>query len=71
MVRVRAVCLSSLPRLTSRGQSLLQFLDNFEVLDRDINAPFMLPVSEKYNELGTCCMGKVGGSFSRLLLRRS
>jgi translation elongation factor EF-1alpha len=38
----------------------LQFLDNFEVLDRNIDAPFMLPVSEKYNELGTCCMGKVG-----------
>jgi peptide chain release factor subunit 3 len=30
-----------------------------EILDRDINAPFMLPISEKYNELGTMVMGKV------------
>lgn len=43
-----------------RGPSLLEFLDKYEVQDRDINAPFMLPVSEKYNELGTCCMGKIG-----------
>jgi peptide chain release factor subunit 3 len=28
-------------------------------MDRDINAPFMLPVSEKYNELGVMCMGKI------------
>ncbi|KAK1922632.1 putative translation elongation factor [Papiliotrema laurentii] len=41
------------------GPTLLEFLDNFEVLDRDINAPFMFPVAERYNELGTCVMGKV------------
>lgn len=41
------------------GPSLLQFLDNIEVLDRDVNAPFMLPISEKYNELGTMVMGKI------------
>ncbi|KAL1407547.1 translation termination factor GTPase eRF3 [Vanrija albida] len=41
------------------GPSLLEFLDSMKILDRDINAPFMLPVSEKYNELGTMVMGKV------------
>lgn len=41
------------------GPSLLEFLDNLKVLDRDVNAPFMLPVSEKYNELGTMAMGKI------------
>lgn len=30
-----------------------------EIMDRNINAPFMLPVSEKYNELGTMVMGKI------------
>jgi peptide chain release factor subunit 3 len=45
--------------LIARGPTLLEFLDNFEVLDRDINAPFMFPVAERYNELGTCVMGKV------------
>jgi peptide chain release factor subunit 3 len=28
-------------------------------MDRDINAAFMLPISEKYNEMGTMVMGKV------------
>lgn len=41
------------------GPSLLEYLDNMKVMDRDINAPFMLPVSEKYNELGTMAMGKI------------
>jgi translation elongation factor EF-1alpha len=30
-----------------------------EIMDRNINATFMLPVSEKYNELGTMVMGKI------------
>lgn len=30
-----------------------------EIMDRNVNAPFMLPVSEKYNELGTMVMGKI------------
>ncbi|GMK55522.1 hypothetical protein CspeluHIS016_0205780 [Cutaneotrichosporon spelunceum] len=41
------------------GPSLLEYLDDMEVLDRDVNAPFMLPVSEKFNELGTMVMGKI------------
>jgi peptide chain release factor subunit 3 len=27
--------------------------------DRNINGPFMLPISEKYNELGTIAVGKI------------
>lgn len=41
------------------GQSLLQHLDSMQIQDRDINAPFMFPISEKYNELGTMAMGKI------------
>ncbi|OWZ53318.1 translation elongation factor Tu [Cryptococcus neoformans 125.91] len=41
------------------GPSLLEHLDNMEIMDRNINAPFMLPISEKYNELGTMVMGKI------------
>jgi hypothetical protein len=29
------------------------------VNDRKINAPFMLPVSEKYNEMGSIVVGKI------------
>ena len=38
---------------------MLEYLDDMEIMDRNINAPFMLPVSEKYNELGTMVMGKI------------
>lgn len=41
------------------GPSLLEYLDNMQIMDRNINAPFMLPVSEKYNEMGTMVMGKI------------
>ncbi|KAJ9112556.1 hypothetical protein QFC19_000573 [Naganishia cerealis] len=40
------------------GPSLLQHLDNFPITDRKVNAPFMLPVSEKYNEMGAMVVGK-------------
>ncbi|ORY33045.1 P-loop containing nucleoside triphosphate hydrolase protein [Naematelia encephala] len=41
------------------GPSLLSFLDDMQIMDRNINAPFMLPISEKYNEMGTMVMGKI------------
>ncbi|GHJ86207.1 hypothetical protein NliqN6_2609 [Naganishia liquefaciens] len=40
------------------GPSLLEYLDNFPITDRKVNAPFMLPVSEKYNEMGAMVVGK-------------
>ncbi|KAK4687319.1 peptide chain release factor subunit 3, partial [Tremellales sp. Uapishka_1] len=41
------------------GPSLLGYLDSMQIMDRDVNAPFMLPISEKYNEMGTMVMGKI------------
>ncbi|RXK37466.1 translation elongation factor Tu [Tremella mesenterica] len=41
------------------GPSLLGYLDSMTIMDRNINAPFMLPISEKYNEMGTMVMGKI------------
>ncbi|WVR08854.1 hypothetical protein IAU60_005912 [Kwoniella sp. DSM 27419] len=41
------------------GPSLLEHLDNLEILDRDVDAPFSMPISEKYNELGSVVMGKI------------
>ena len=41
------------------GPSLLGYLDDMEIMDRNIDAPFMLPISEKYNEMGTMVMGKI------------
>ena len=42
-----------------RGPSLLGYLDSMQIMDRNNDAPFMLPISEKYNELGTMVMGKI------------
>ena len=42
-----------------KGTSLLEHLDSFPIEDRQVNAPAMLPIAEKYNELGTMVVGKL------------
>ncbi|WWC90984.1 translation elongation factor Tu [Kwoniella dendrophila CBS 6074] len=41
------------------GPSLLEYLDNMEIIERDIDAPVVFPIMEKYAELGTMVMGKI------------
>lgn len=41
------------------GPSLLEYLDNLKNLERKLNAPFMMPVSGKYREMGTMIEGKI------------
>lgn len=41
------------------GPSLLEYLDNLQTLERKVNAPFMMPVSGKYREMGTMIEGKI------------
>lgn len=41
------------------GPSLLEFLDNLELGDRKISAPLKMPISEKYNDMGTVVVGKL------------
>ncbi|KAI8580212.1 hypothetical protein K450DRAFT_238694 [Umbelopsis ramanniana AG] len=41
------------------GPSLLEFLDNMQTVDRKINAPLMMPINEKYKDMGTIVVGKV------------
>lgn len=41
------------------GPSLLEYLDNMQALERKVNAPFMMPVSGKYRDLGTMIEGKI------------
>lgn len=42
-----------------RGPSLLNFLDEMPLMDRKNNAPLMMPISEKYADMGTVVVGKV------------
>ncbi|KAM0790999.1 translation termination factor GTPase eRF3 [Microbotryomycetes sp. NB124-2] len=41
------------------GVSLLNYLDGMELLDRKNNAPLMIPISEKYSDMGTIIVGKI------------
>lgn len=42
-----------------RGPSLLGYLDGMPLMDRKNNAPLMMPISEKYSDMGTVVVGKV------------
>ncbi|KAH9912629.1 eukaryotic polypeptide chain release factor 3 [Epithele typhae] len=41
------------------GASLLEQLDTMPMVDRKINSPLMMPVSEKYKDMGTVVVGKI------------
>lgn len=43
----------------SSGPSLLELLDTMPMVDRKINGPLMMPVSEKYKDMGTIVVGKI------------
>ncbi|KAG8907223.1 translation termination factor GTPase eRF3 [Tulasnella sp. 403] len=41
------------------GPSLLELLDTLPMVDRKTNGPLMMPVSEKYKDMGTVVVGKI------------
>ncbi|KAK2745090.1 translation termination factor GTPase eRF3 [Myotisia sp. PD_48] len=41
------------------GPSLLDFLHNMKMPERKINAPFMMPISAKYRDMGTMIEGRI------------
>ncbi|KAJ5093832.1 hypothetical protein N7456_009693 [Penicillium angulare] len=41
------------------GPSLLEFLTNFELPERKVNAPFMMPITAKYRDMGTMAEGRI------------
>jgi peptide chain release factor subunit 3 len=41
------------------GPSFLEFLDNMPMVKRKLDAPLMMPISEKYKDMGTIIVGKV------------
>ncbi|KAI0353494.1 eukaryotic polypeptide chain release factor 3 [Trametes cingulata] len=47
------------------GPSLLEHLDKMPMVDRKINAPLMMPISEKYKDMGTIVVGKVESGHMR------
>ncbi|KAI0358770.1 hypothetical protein OH77DRAFT_1518730 [Trametes cingulata] len=49
----------------SNGPSLLEHLDKMPMVDCKINAPLMMPVSEKYKDMGTIVVGKIESGHMR------
>ncbi|KAI0265918.1 P-loop containing nucleoside triphosphate hydrolase protein [Gloeopeniophorella convolvens] len=47
------------------GPSLLEHLDKTPMVDRKMNGPVMMPISEKYKDLGTIAVGKVESGHIR------
>ncbi|CAO3588272.1 unnamed protein product [Absidia cylindrospora] len=41
------------------GPSLLEYLDDLKTMDRKFNAPLMIPIAEKYKDMGTIIVGKI------------
>ena len=42
-----------------KGPSMLEFLDNMAKLERNVNAPFMMPIGAKYKDMGTMIEGRI------------
>ncbi|ETW83621.1 hypothetical protein HETIRDRAFT_34038 [Heterobasidion irregulare TC 32-1] len=47
------------------GPSLLEHLDKMPMVDRHLHAPLMMPISEKYKDLGTIVVGKIESGHIR------
>lgn len=42
-----------------RGPPFIQFIDDLPPMDRKVDGPFMLPIVDKFKDMGTVVMGKV------------
>ncbi|KAG7302658.1 Eukaryotic peptide chain release factor GTP-binding subunit ERF3A [Plutella xylostella] len=48
-----------------RGPSFIQFIDDLPSLNRKMDGPFIMPVVDKYKDMGTVLMGKVEAGTTR------
>ena len=48
-----------------RGPSFITFIDDLPSLNRKLEGPFIMPVVDKYKDMGTVVMGKVESGFAK------
>lgn len=48
-----------------KGPSFIQFIDNLPPLNRKTDAPFVMPIIDKYRDMGTFIMGKVEAGVAK------
>lgn len=41
------------------GPPFIPFIDELPSLNRKVDGPFIMPIVDKYKDMGTVCMGKV------------
>ena len=51
--------------MTRSGPSLLEHLDKLPMVDRKMKSPVMIPISEKYKDMGTIAVGKLESGHIR------
>lgn len=56
---------SLLLNMIHSGPSLLEHLDNLPMVDRKVKSPLMMPISEKYKDMGTVAVGKLESGHIR------
>jgi peptide chain release factor subunit 3 len=47
------------------GPAFLEHLDKMPMIERKLNAPLMMPISEKYKDMGTIIVGKIDSGVMR------
>lgn len=62
---VQFVRIDSIDSPLPSGSSLLEHLDHMPMVDRQVNGPLMMPVSEKYKDMGTIVVGKIESGHMR------
>jgi peptide chain release factor subunit 3 len=50
---------------THSGPAFLELVDKMPMVTRHVNAPLMMPISEKYKDMGTIIVGKIESGHIR------
>lgn len=53
------LCVSLIVFIFCREQPFIPYLDKLPTLKRNVDGPFMMPIVDKYSDMGTVVMGKV------------
>lgn len=48
-----------------RGSAFIPFIDDLPSMDRNVEGPFIMPIVDKYKDMGTVVMGKVESGVAK------
>lgn len=48
-----------------RGPAFIPFIDDLPSMDRNVEGPFIMPIVDKYKDMGTVVMGKVESGVAK------